>query len=528
MDKFKLDYKKTIYIGLAFFLIQLFWQTYDSLIAKILIDKFGLNQTWSGVVMALDNVLALFMLPLFGFLSDKTKSKRGRRTPYILIGTLIASFAFASLSIVDNNQTKLISEANIIQEYENNYELITSTEDFNIGAWDIIFEDIKTAGYESKYNKYEKVITDYKDDKIDEKFIKREVADVYYNYLSVKAAEVTKTNNYVNLIWFIALLLIALLAMSTFRSPAVALMPDVTLRVNRSKANAIINLMGSAAAIVSILILAITGSSKKSYVSYGPAFISVSVIMFVVLIIFLLKVKEPKLLDEYNVLNNEYEEFNSKNKANQPVKVENNSNKLNKSQTISLLLILFSVFFWYMGYNAVISKLSDYAPKELNMDFALPLLVAQGAAIAAFIPIGMLSSKIGRKKMILAGVLLLTLSFGFAATLTPNSGALLYVVLALTGIAWATINVNSFPMAVELAVGDDVGKYTGYYYAFSMAAQIITPILSGIFMDSLGRKVLFIYAAILVAFSFVTMLFVRHGDVQVEKRGILESFDVED
>ena len=116
----KLDYKKTIFVGLAFMLISMFWQAYDNLIGKILIDKFGLNQFFSGFVMALDNIFALFMLPLFGALSDKTNSKRGRRTPYIIVGTVVAAFALVGLSFVDNLQTtKIKSETAIVEEYEN-------------------------------------------------------------------------------------------------------------------------------------------------------------------------------------------------------------------------------------------------------------------------------------------------------------------------------------------------------------------------------------------------------------------------
>ncbi|MCK7487898.1 MAG: MFS transporter [Bacillus subtilis] len=115
----KLNFKKVFFVGMAFFLISLFWQTYDSIITKILIDKFGLNQTWSGVVMAFDNVLALFLLPLFGGLSDKTNSKYGRRTPYVVVGTVIAAFAFVLLSFTDNVQTvKIETETAVIADYE--------------------------------------------------------------------------------------------------------------------------------------------------------------------------------------------------------------------------------------------------------------------------------------------------------------------------------------------------------------------------------------------------------------------------
>ena len=105
----KLNYKKTIYIGLVFFLICAFWQAYDSIIPKILTDKFGLSQTRSGAVMALDNILALFMLPLFGTISDRTNTRLGRRTPYIIAGTIAAAVVFVSLAFVDNIQLSHLS-----------------------------------------------------------------------------------------------------------------------------------------------------------------------------------------------------------------------------------------------------------------------------------------------------------------------------------------------------------------------------------------------------------------------------------
>lgn len=539
MKEMKLDYKKTIYVGLAFLLISMFWQTYDNIIGKILIDKFGLNQTWSGLVMAVDNILALALLPLFGMLSDKTRTKIGKRTPYIIIGTLIAALAFVSLSFVDNSQTnKIKTETTIITDYEEvNAKIVAG--DMLVDDWDNIFDDIKAERddslskgviTENDYKRYETNISGAYDNIIEEgkyteeigRFDQREIADIYYNYLSTRAWELTR-NDTKNLYLFIGILLIVLVAMSTFRSPAVALMPDVTVKPLRSKANAVINLLGAVGGITSILLISLLGLSKASYVSYTPIFVATSILMVVALIIFLFKVNEPKLIEQYNsdVLDYGLDE--------EDIAGEDYiERKLGKKELLSLVLILLSVFFWFSGYNAVTTKLSDYAPKMLNMDFATPLLVAQATAIIAFIPIGILSSKIGRKKMILAGIILLTICFGSAYFLDAETGQILYLVLALTGVAWATINVNSFPMVVELASGSNVGKYTGYYYTFSMAAQIMTPILSGLLMDNLGRGILFPYATVFVAISFVTMFFVKHGDSKpVAKKG-LEAFDVED
>ncbi|MCK5763378.1 MAG: MFS transporter, partial [Clostridiales bacterium] len=171
---------------------------------------------------------------------------------------------------------------------------------------------------------------------------------------------------------------------------------------------------------------------------------------------------------------------------------------------------------------------SDYAPKVLSMDYGMPIIIAQLAALIAFIPIGILATKIGRKKTILFGIIALTLCFGSVYFLTPDTAFVMYIIFGLTGVAWATINVNSYPMVVELAKGSDVGKYTGYYYTFSMSAQILTPILSGFLMDNFQRTILFPYAALFVLASFVTMFFVKHGDAQVVKKdSALESFDVD-
>ena len=167
-----------------------------------------------------------------------------------------------------------------------------------------------------------------------------------------------------------------------------------------------------------------------------------------------------------------------------------------------------------MGYNAVISAFSRYATAQIGLaesSASQILLIANIGAILSFIPVGMISSKIGRKKTILFGITLLALVFGTATFYTAPT-PLMYVNFVLAGTAWAAINVNSLPMVLEMAKAGDVGKYTGYYYTFSMSAQIITPILSGFLFDQFGYWVLFPYAAFFVAMSFVTMTQVHHGD----------------
>ncbi len=433
----KLNYKKTIFVGFAFFLITAFWQAYDKTIPLILDGRFGMSQTLSGIIMALDNILAVFLLPLFGALSDKTKSKMGKRTIFILIGTICSIFAFIFIPIIGN-------------------------------------------------------------------------------------------------IWvFIVVLFLTLLSMATFRSPAVALMPDVTVKPLRSKGNAIINLVGTAGGILVLvlgMVIKVAEEVDDKVILYDNNlmiyYVAVCGIMLLGLIVFLLAVKENKWAKEMEEDTIKYcPEENDNDNAEEKV-----SRKLSKSELWSLLLILASVALWYMGYNAITSKYSLYAEKVLNQSYDLTLMIAQGAAIVSYIPVGMIATKIGRKKTILAGVTMLALAFFFAIFMTDKSNPIfMYILFALAGIGWATINVNSFPMVVELAKSGDVGKYTGWYYTASMSAQVLTPILSGAIMDLADNMLpLFPYATICVSLAFVTMLFVKHGDSKpIESKSKLEMLDID-
>ncbi len=508
----KLNYKKTILVGFAFFLISTFWQAYDTLVPKILTDRFGISQTASGIIMALDNILALFMLPIFGIISDKCKSKMGRRTPFILIGTIVASLLFMSLSFVDNAQLNKIDEVS-----------------------DLESESVREMLYDYDYEKPLKtpdgVEFDLKEKFTREEFIaiktlteEEKATDEYTDYVvPARQAyiynEITEKNPS-NIIWFIAMLFLLLMSMATFRTPAVSLMPDVTPRPLRSKGNAIINLMGTlgGSLALGVGILLGTGNVKNTYMRYMPFFLIIGAVMLVCLLVFMLTVRERKLVSE---MEKESAELGI---LEEQVADNGEKRKLSKPELRSLLFILGSVVLWFFGYNAVTSKYSVYAGQVLNLDYNTTLLVANIAALIAFIPVGIISSKIGRKKAILAGVVILTSAF-FIASFMRNGTPLIVMTLlfVMAGIGWATINVNSFPMVVELAKGGDVGKYTGFYYTASMAAQTLTPVLSGIVMDEWGITKLFPYATVFAGCAFITMLFVKHGDSTPEAKGILES-----
>ena len=427
----KLNIKRTILVGFAFFLICAFWQAYDTIVPLILTNKFQMKQTLSGVIMSLDNIFAVFMLPVFGAISDKMKTNFGRRTPFIFFGTIFGAIFLSLLGVAD-------------------------------------------------------------------------------------------------LLWlFIVILLGSLVSMALFRSPAVALMPDVTPKPLRSKGNAIINLTGTAGGMLVLALGIVFKTSEAGKTEFRVYLLSVSLLMLAALIVFLLTVKEPLWAKEADEINDRIDEERKRLAEAEAAEEHRAVRKLSRSELLSLVLILVSVALWFIGYNAITSKYSVYATEVLHVSYTVTLLVAQAAAIVAYIPVGILSSKLGRRKTILIGITMLAAAF-FAASFikegTPD--IVMYILFCIAGIGWATINVNSFPMVVELARHGDTGRYTGYYYTASMAAQIVTPILSGFLIDKIGWHTFFPYATIFVLCSFVTMFFVRHGDSKPEqKASVLENFD---
>jgi len=427
----KLNYKRTFLIGLAFMSICAFWQLYDAIIPLILRDTFHFGDTFSGVIMAADNVIALFLLPLLGSLSDKVDTKIGKRMPFIIGGTAIAVIAMMFLPIIDNS-----------------YFAAAST-----GL---------------------KVI-------------------------------------------FVVVLLIVLLAMATYRSPAVALMPDLTIKPNRSMANAIINLMGAVGGIIYLILNTIMYSKSRTegleHINYFPIFAIIAAIMVVSVTVLFFTVKEKR--DVIPV--KEYEEAHPK----ENLAVENDETKkeaLPKPVKKSLGFLLASIALWFMGYNAITTAFTKYATQEWGMapgGATLCLTIATAGAIVSYVPIGIIASKVGRKKTIIIGTIVLSACFatgGIYSIFAKAFSPVLYAVFVIIGFAWAAINVNSLPMVVEMCSGHEIGKFTGLYYTFSMSAQIVTPILSGFFLEHVGYGTLFPYGALFVACSFVTMLFVKHGD----------------
>lgn len=438
----KLNNKRTILVGLAFLSICAFWQMYDSIVPLILTKTFHMNETFSGAIMAADNILALFLLPFFGSVSDKSHSKLGKRMPFILFGTGCAIILMNILPLLDNSYAAQPS-------------------------------GFKTAS-------------------------------------------------------FVIVLGLLLVAMGTYRAPAVALMPDVTPKPLRSRANAIINLMGAVGGILYLALAAVLYPASRKvagHIDYQPLFIIVSLIMAVSVLVLALTVKEKRLSEENRALEKQHPDWNL------AAKDESGNEVLPKEVKRSLTFLLASISLWFIAYNGVTTWFTKYIEQVMGEGLggaSTCLLVATAGAICSYIPIGALAAKIGRKRTIQLGVALLTLCFLLGFVLTCTSSVItpvMYVVFALVGLAWAAINVNSLPMVVEMCRGSDIGRFTGYYYTFSMVAQVVTPIAAGSLMRAIDYRVLFPYAAIFSALSFVTMCFVRHGDAKAEAKKGLEAFE---
>ena len=499
----KLNYKKVLSVGLVFMFITAFWYGYNSIVPKILTDKFGLSQFASGAIMALDNVLAVFLLPLFGALSDKSGSRHGRRTPFIFIGTIVSALLLVVVSVADYGQLKQIGD-------------VSPTDPAAyVQSLDVLWEANPTIDYRGKTAPLQQQTSeqDFKGIamyRTDDKGEQTGMVTEDYTALVVPARQAyagqVSRQSPEFLIWFIILLLLLLVAMGIYRSPAVALMPDVTPKPLRSEGNAMINLMGSLG-VLFVLVLGFllgTGRPDRVLMDYRLFFCIIALYMVVALIVFLLLVKEKKWCAEMQAQDTDSEPEERKTSGDR---------RLTRSEKLSLLLILASVVLWYMGYNAMESKLSVYMSSELGgIDYNIPYAIGGVMGILSYFPIGQLSAVWGRKRTVVAGVGVLGVAFGvmcFVTTATP--AWVTYAVYAAVGASWAAINVNSYPMVVELAKGSNVGKYTGFYYTASMSAQILTPLLSGALL-TLDMRTLFPYATVCVLLAMITMLFVKHGD----------------
>ena len=623
-SKLKLNYPQTLKVGIAFGLISLFWGAYDFVIPLLLENAYGLSNTIRGLIMGLDNLLSLFLLPIMGRLSDKSKgklvSRYGRRTPFILLGTVAAVVfmvfvplsakkqmdasaetrayyesmlnddAFMSETLSDfwdsNNASKYVDKDYIKNSLEKEGKPVdqSSLKEFFISIrYDGKFESksgfLGIGGTSYFYDG--NPLTLNNDGKLEDsagsltnaegkEYSAIKENNKYYTsfaeagmtvMISEKVQEATFNSRQgtSSIALYMILLLFTLIAMATFRSPAVALMPDVTPKPLRSQANAVINLCGGIggglALIVYTVILMFEPITSTHYILI---FAICGVLMLALLGLFLWLVKERKLVDKCRQqceefgISDEDEEREAKEAEKQAEaalafkesEAETTGKKTKKDPTKdsfryklfkfyydknlaerakfrSFILILASIFMWFIGYNAVSSSLSVYCTKALLLSPGTASIInAASMAISAvaFIPVGFLAVKIGRKKSIMIGFGLAVISYILLLlVLNPGEKEIIKAIVfasfyLISGFGLIIANVNTFPMVVELAKTEDVGKYTGYYYTATMSAQAITPFLAGLVMDGWGMKYLFAYAGVAVAIAILLMLFVKHGD----------------
>ena len=507
-DKLKLDFKRTLKVGFAFLGIMLFWEVYDYIMPLILSNYFGLSAAQYGIIMGLDNLLAIFLLPFFGGLSDKAvNAKGGRRTAFIFWGSIAAALSVVFLMIMEFRQYTL---------------LITNMKE-TLG---VSVADLQGLDPEKDYASIMGIVSILAGNGyIDAKWLAYTsftVTDI--TTIQIETAKSVMTLNPAILVLFIIALLCVLVAMAAYRSPAIALMPDVTPKPLRSQANALITLMGGVGGALSILVYMVFGAKK--YESHIALWSITAGLLLVILVLYLVFVKENKFvqqrLDEekkYGIIDEEEEEE------------KRGQHKLSKSKMTSLVLILVTVFLWFMGYNCVRSHMSVYCTNFLNIKQSVVTIVnlANGIGGAvALLPCALLSEKIGRKKTIFAGLILAAITYipcFFMTAATPGVSIWFPTCFILSGFGMVFVNVNTLPMVTELSKGSNVGKYTGFYYVASMTAQAITPFLAGLIMEIDGYntyKYLFVYAIIFVLIAIVTTACIKHGDTKVRKMSAVD------
>lgn len=419
----KLNFKQTFLIGFGFFASSIAWAMYNNYV-PVLLKNYLTSTTLIGLVMTFDNIFGVIFQPLFGALSDKTRTRFGRRMPYILIGIPVCAVAFPFIPYTSSL--------------------------FSLMAVVIIF-------------------------------------------------------NFV---------------MSTWRSPVVALMPDLTPAPLRSQANGIINFMGGLGSLFSFF----AGGLLFKAGGMPLPFLASALLMLAAVIILKIFIKENTgaMPDVHDVHKEDSKEASGNNPAVETSQAAAETAKSAPGSAKSLIFLLFAILFWFTGYNAIETFFSLYVTNTLK-DQAGNFLTAGDASLllAMFsltflffsIPAGFISTRIGRKRTILIG--LTGVMILFALMMFINNIMSLRILLLIGGIFWACVNINSLPMVVEMAKWKDIGKYTGYYYFFSFSAAIISPILFGFIRDIVIRyDSIFIYSAVSFGLAIICMLFVKHGEAE--------------
>ena len=638
----KLNYPQTLKVGLGFAVCMIFWQVYNFVVPLLLEDAFGFSNTIRNLIVGIASAMCMVLLPVFGKLSDKCKSKYGRRTPFIVIGTAITIVAMILVPVsvqkqltdsaviksdwgyffqVEDNTISMVYNNSDLADYGiEEGEKITRAE--LLGAWFDMAKDgkytyltkatyndlVKTCAdkgidareyfcslynssvsndgvlgvigtknyYKSVVEYHEKVVSEdgnsveYRvytiyDGKantiseydsqtgaltvIDEKDYTTEQSEVlasctldkesydalsneyiqYSAYLVDAANDHTASNVQAKVNWgwfafFLIALILIILAQTVIRTPAVSLMPDVTPSPLRSPGNAMINLVGGVGGGIGFLIYTVTFLLNLNVATqYWIIFGVLAVALALVLTLFILLVKEPKWVKECNDICKEYGLPTAEDKPEEESEKKPKENMFKKYGTkkmISFLLILASIFMWFIGYYAIANNMSIYCVKILNVSAGIASIVSGASLIVAaigFIPVGMMAKRVGRRISIIFGYGLAIVSYILVACCVRRGSdaatVIFMVCYMVSGFGLIFANVNTLPMVLELSNPKDIGTFTGIYYIATMSAQTLGPIFGGIVMDNVGGSSgVFIFSAVAVSVAALLMAFVKHGE----------------
>lgn len=415
----RLDYRVVALASLPFMGMISFWQVYDGIVPKILTNTFGLDNSVTGAIMALDNLFGLFLLPFFGVLSDRCASRLGRRTPFILLGSALAVVAVPLIAFADKAESLPL---------------------------------------------------------------------------------------------LIAMILLTLFAICMYRTMTLAVVADITPRPLRSKADSIQKIVGYAGTGIMLVAIAVMVPSG-THPDYVPLFLMQAALIALGTLVFAWKVREPALVEKMHEQSLEFGIDEDDIERDDSPEAGGTRRITDRSKLWSIVMILGATFFYYMSYNAMTTNVSRYADAFFGMDggsFAIINMTVILGALFTYVPMANLSLKIGRKKTgLIAGAIMVVCPL--IVWLTPGFSPALYGVFLLMGVGLGAFDLCVYPMLLELCDSGSVGRCSGYYYTVSMAAQVVTPILSGVVMD-VAPAVLFGYITLMSALMTGSLALARHGD----------------
>lgn len=417
--KVSLDYKDVMLAALPFMGMISFWQVFDGLVPKMLVNTFGLDNAETGAIMAIDNVFGLVLLPLFGIWSDRCRSRLGRRTPFILVGSVIAAVTVPLIAVANGARSLPL---------------------------------------------------------------------------------------------FIGMVIATLVAICAYRTMTVSIVADITPRPLRTKANGVQKLVGYAGTGFMLVMIAVL-VPKGDNPNYLPVFMIQALLILGAAVVYGLCVREPALVRRMHAESLEMGIKEAEIDLDDSPEAGGKGRVSDPSVRLSIAMLLGATFFYYMSYNAMTTNISRYADLFFGMgggSFAIINIVTIVGALASYIPLANLSLKIGRKKVAL-GTGVLMAACPVLIWVAPGFTPLLYLVFLAMGVALGAVDLCVYTMIVENTDANNVGRYSGYYYTVSMAAQVATPILSGMVMDVAPGQ-LFGYITAMGVAMVACIALTKHGD----------------